>query len=1229
MRSRSNSGVRLDQYQRIVHKLIIAHQQPVTGLFPASPNNSHAWIRDNVYCILAVWGLSMAYKKIADQDEDRAKAYELEQSCVKLMRGLLMAMMQQKDKVEKFKTTQNPLDSLHAKYSSRNGQTVVKDNEWGHLQIDAISLYLLILGQMTASGLQIVFSLDEVAFIQNLVFYIESAYCIPDYGIWERGDKTNHGLPELNASSIGMAKAALEALNELDLFGARGGSASVIHVLADEAHKCQAVLQSMLPRESNSKELDSGLLSIIGFPAFAVDDPQLIVNTQEAIITKLQGKYGCKRFLRDGYRTPKEDCARLYYERWELRMFENIECEWPLFYSYLILFHLFQNDKIAVSKYAAKLEEVLVKSDDGMYLMPESYAVPADLVPAEYSNPGSQPREVVGRCPFLWGQSLYILGKLLQEGFLAVGELDPLNRRLGAQKKPDVVVQVVILAEDNEIRDKLAEHDLHVQTIAEVAPIEVQPARVLSHLYTYLGRNKKLGLSGRKSRDVGILSTSKLYSLKDRVFAFTPQFVDLSRFYIASDNELIIDILKGEINFLKSAWQNLLGRPLVTLVIRPVNLDHGRVPLAMVQTMKKLKSGYINGTRVMLGHLGDFLNTSAITDLSFLGSQEDGYPDRLNPDVQAYLNEHLFRSFSHKSTVSVRQTTLRPRQLRRRMSCKGAIKKTRSINADSDTLGMEGNVIERRTSTAQLWADARQQTVPSTSATSPVTVPAYSNIFVTPPDHDHRPHLERMKEVDKPEIAASKLSQIKNKHDVPKIQLGPASGRTRGNADTNFADTEVEELIAMLRETENLEEQGDILQYLVDNQGLDYNTGMLEQGRVVTVRMLLKGLYEKACQQKLWGLVRHTAGMLGKRVEDLAKAVTDLLVRQKQVTVGMPPNNEYTITAPLPEPELRQLIHEAYGDDESTAMLTQELMVYLAMFIRTEPQLFIEMLRLRVGLIIQVMAKELSRTLNCDGEQASEHLLNLSPFEMKNLLYHILSGKEFAVSSVARGNFTIVSTTSGRVSKKSQIGFAPPEQDDLEVQIDDRQGQWLRRRRLDGALNRVPRDFYSRVWTVLERCQGLAIEGRVLPQSLTQEMTPGELKFALEVETALNTIPQPEYRQLVVEALMVLTLVTEHNMVSNLGDIICVEHLVHKANQIFLDEQRKSNGDAMLCCAKENNESLAHTNGLLCGGVAYICQHFYDSAPSGSYGTMVYIAKAVAAVLNCLPKHGEAECTIS
>ncbi|XP_023032725.1 probable phosphorylase b kinase regulatory subunit alpha isoform X6 [Drosophila willistoni] len=1248
MRSRSNSGVRLDYYQRIVHRLILAHQEPVTGLFPASNVNSHAWIRDNVYCILAVWGLSMAYKKIADQDEDRAKCYELEQSCVKLMRGLLMAMMNQKDKVEKFKMTQSPYDSLHAKYSSKNGLPVVGDREWGHLQIDAVSLYLLILAQMTASGLQIVFSLDEVSFIQNLVFYIESAYSIPDYGIWERGDKTNHGEPELNASSIGMAKAALEAMNELDLFGARGGPASVIHVLADEAHKCQAVLQSMLPRESNSKELDSGLLCVIGFPAFAVDDAQLIHNTKDAILCRLQGKYGCKRFLRDGYRTPKEDPSRLYYERWELRMFENIECEWPLFYCYLILFHAFQNDKRSVQEYADRLEKIMVRSEDGILLVPESYAVPQDLVGFEYQKPGSQAREVVGRCPFLWGQSLFILGRLLQEGFLAVGELDPLNRRLGAQKKPDVVVQVVIIAEDNEIRDKLAEHDLHVQTIAEVAPIEVQPARVLSHLYTYLGRNRKLGLSGRKSRDVGILSTSKLYSLKDRIFAFTPQHIDYEEYYTTRDPDLLASNFTTNLAFLTNNWRHMLGRPTITLMATHYMLDQDRIPLAMIQTMRKLKSGYINGTRVMLGNLKDFLNTSAITDLSFLGSTEDGYPDRLHPDVQTYLDEHLLRSFSNRNTMNLRGGQLRPRTLRRRMSCKGAIKKTRSINVDSDNLGMEGPspLTERRLSSIvpPPWLQANKQNHVSVFATTPEEGPTSppqlggelirENIYPVDPHHGRLAVDRRSEFVRQQEIT------------VPKILI------QRHRAETNFAETEVEELIAMLRETENLEEQGDILQFLVDTQGLDFNTaglgfkhksgdndnnnaavGMLEEGRVVTVRDLLKGLYEKACQQKLWGLVRHTAGMLGKRVEDLAKAVTDLLVRQKQVTVGMPPNNEHTITAPLPEGELRQLIHDAYGDDESTAMLTQELMVYLAMFIRTEPQLFHEMLRLRVGLIIQVMAKELSRTLNCDGEAASEHLLNLSPFEMKNLLYHILSGKEFAVSSVARGNLSIVSCKSSRVSKKSQIGLGDPEGEDaLIATIDDRQGQWLRRRRLDGALNRVPRDFYSRVWTVLEKCQGLAIEGRVLQQSLTQEMTPGELKFALEVETALNQIPQPEYRQLVVEALMVLTLVTEHNMVPSLGDVIYVEHLVHKANQLFLEDQRKVQGDATLCCAKlkDGKEQQQAASGmLLCGGAAYICQHLYDSAPSGSYGTMTYMSRAVAHVLDCVPKHGEMECAIS
>ena len=76
--------------------------------------------------------------------------------------------------------------------------------------------------------------------------------------------------------------------------------------------------------------------------------------------------------------------------------------------------------------------------------------------------------------------------------------------------------------------------------------------------------------------------------------------------------------------------------------------------------------------------------------------------------------------------------------------------------------------------------------------------------------------------------------------------------------------------------------------FFSDSRGPNWDTEM--EGRPgCTVKDLLSELYDKAGQVKQWWLVRHTAGMLRKRVEDLAKAVTDILVRQKQLAVGLPP----------------------------------------------------------------------------------------------------------------------------------------------------------------------------------------------------------------------------------------------------------------------------------------------------------------------------------------------------
>ena len=49
------------------------------------------------------------------------------------------------------------------------------------------------------------------------------------------------------------------------------------------------------------------------------------------------------------------------------------------------------------------------------------------------------------------------------------------------------------------------------------------------------------------------------------------------------------------------------------------------------------------------------------------------------------------------------------------------------------------------------------------------------------------------------------------------------------------------------------------------------------------------------------------------------------------------------------------------------------------------------------------------------------------------------------------------------------------------------------------------------------------------------KMTSGELKFALRVEMALNTVPVPELRQLMVETLLVLYNLVEYRAVEHFG----------------------------------------------------------------------------------------------
>lgn len=608
----------LELYFQQVQNIILDRQDWVSGLLPASTavnthgNYTDAWVRDNVYSILAAWGLALAYRK---DNGRRDRAYLLEQSVVKLMRGLLTAMMRQANKVEKFKHTQEPLDALHAKYNTQSGAVVVGDNEWGHLQLDATSLFLLMLAQMTASGLRIVFTIDEVNFVQNLVHYISRAYRTPDYGIWERGNKMNHGVAELNASSIGMAKAALEAMSGCNLFGKDGGQTSIIHVISDDIARTRIALESLLPRESISKEVDSAVLSVTGFPAFAVDDPALREKTEALIVEKLQGRYGCKRFLLDGHQTVLEDHQRLHYEPHELKQFMDIECEWPLFFCYLLLNYLFAGNQEAVRDYRRRLENLLVEQN-GQQLLPELYIVPEPAIAAEKQHPHSQTRIANENVPLVWAQSLFILSGLLQDGLIATDDIDPLGRYKAVARQADCTLQIALLAADESVQRQLRQHGIPAQTHAEIAPVQVRDADELAAAYTQVGRNDRIGLSGRPLRQLRSLATSKLYVLAGEPLVFLPQFMNQKGFYIAMDNRLLIQRLRMELAYIARHWEGP-GRPLVAINIKQ-NMLTAQDKQVLLEFLAQIQKGAIPGVAIKLGLLADFLTTSSREKIGYL-----------------------------------------------------------------------------------------------------------------------------------------------------------------------------------------------------------------------------------------------------------------------------------------------------------------------------------------------------------------------------------------------------------------------------------------------------------------------------------------------------------------------------------------------------------------------------------------------------------------------------------
>ena len=967
-----------------IDRVVLSRQHPITGLLPASTahtvhgNYADAWVRDCVYSIQCVWGLALAHRRLRGASR---RVYELEARVLQLMRGLLNAMLRQAPKVERFKHSLHRLHAIHAKFDTATGSAVVADDGWGHLQLDATALFLLQLAQLTRSGLVVVQSSHERDFVQNLVYYVARAYRVADYGIWERGDKGNHGLPERNASSIGLVKAALESLEGLDLYGPHGDGRSCLVIPHDAIVRLRRALDALLPRESASKEVDSACLAVIGYPAWAVDDPELRRRTRAKIRAELGGAYGYKRFRRDGHQTVVEDHTRLHYEREELAEFEHIECEWPLFWAYELITACCEERWEEARQWRQRLHEVSLEQAEGA-LLPELYLVPEAAIAAERHQPGSQRRLANPNVPLLWTQSLTWLSDLLLAGLISPEDLDPTGRRRPSTLGADRVL-VALVPANAAIAASLEAAGLplaHGPSSTNPA-IHIGGSQELAMRMAQVGANPALGLSGHPPVRMETMATARLYRQGTSCFAFFPAVLEEDTFYLADDPEQLVDAVTAELRLLQRHWRGS-GSPLLLLPIAEGAFQAN--PDAFLRLGQQLQAGQLDGVPVQLAPLAELIDQGSWVELP----------------------------------AQAPEAVLLP--------------------------------------------------------PAPIATPLRAGTSQTPLSAKEEQELER-------------------------------------------EDISIGELADRLWRSSSLEEQGEVLEQLVRRLGPDSRLQGPAGSQPVRLHDLLEEVYRRALAEADWNVVRRVAGALDLVHPQLEDALTDLLVRQKQVVVGRNYTSDSRISEPQGSASIAAMIRRFSGEDGREWMLQQELLLALDSLARHEPALLSGSLTLQLGQLLLLLTGELASEAELNPIDAFEALCDQPPHAIQRRLRTVLADLEHAKASLQRQEQLHVS---GRVrwDVPDPLAELP------------KGGCWLQHRLRLGALGRVPRDFYPGIWDLLHHCHGIVIGDKLEKRNrldsgpLLSEKTPGERNFAALVDHLLSKIEAPDYRQLCTETL--LTLIT-------------------------------------------------------------------------------------------------------
>ena len=321
---------------------ILKQMQYPTGLFAASrmtvkTGYNLAWIRDNVYAAL---GLEAAKKYIIVK---------------KTLRALLDVLLKHEYKIDwaiKEKPRHN-YQYIHARYDPITMEEIWE--RWGNKQNDAIGALLFKIGDLEEKGIKIIRNKNDLRILQKLVNYLQSIeyWHDKDNGMWEESE-------EIHASSVGACVAGLKKIRK------------IVNVQKDLIKKGEKALNKLLPYESQTKDVDMALLSLV-YPYNIATKKQRIIILKN-IEKKLVRKKGVIRYIGDKYH------------------YRNGEAMWTKGLPWLAIIYKQMNKPAKYAFYMRKTIEAMNEKGE----LPELYYADGK----EYNE----------NCPLAWSQALFVAG---------------------------------------------------------------------------------------------------------------------------------------------------------------------------------------------------------------------------------------------------------------------------------------------------------------------------------------------------------------------------------------------------------------------------------------------------------------------------------------------------------------------------------------------------------------------------------------------------------------------------------------------------------------------------------------------------------------------------------------------------------------------------------------------------------------------------------------------------